>query len=224
VNLVIDQSSPIQPQVYEAIKMDIVKFHFVPGQVLSEKEISSHLDVSRTPVREAFIRLSQEGLVDIYPQRGTYVSYIKRKDIFESIFIREALEVAVLHALIPNLSGEKIQRLKEIIEFQRQSMEKNDIEPFYHWDEVLHKTMMEFSGYPSAWNVVQLAKSQQDRARYLTLPLDLRIAEVFSEHQQLLNAMIDKNHSLAEKVLRAHLRGVQSLLQKLYEQHQNYFI
>jgi len=63
-------------RIYHLIKEEIINLNFIPGLNISEKEISEKFKVSRTPVREAFVRLSQEGLLNIYPQKGTFVSLI----------------------------------------------------------------------------------------------------------------------------------------------------
>src|SRR5690554_2566058 len=82
--------------VYETVKNNILNLILKPGQMISEQEISGKLKVSRTPTREAFIKLSEEGLITIYPQKGSYVSLIDIDHVEESLFLREQMEVAVL--------------------------------------------------------------------------------------------------------------------------------
>ncbi|MCY9421621.1 GntR family transcriptional regulator, partial [Bacillus paralicheniformis] len=66
----------VRDQIYQMLKEEIMKFRLVPGELISEKEISERYEVSRTPVREAFLQLSREGLLEVYPQKGTRVSLI----------------------------------------------------------------------------------------------------------------------------------------------------
>src|SRR5690554_1967767 len=82
--------------VYEVLKINIINLKMPPGRQISEKEISVLLKVSRTPVREAFIKLSREGLLYVLPQRGTYISYIDMDAVEDARFIRESLEKSVL--------------------------------------------------------------------------------------------------------------------------------
>ena len=81
-------------KVFEYLYNDILFLKLKPGQLIKEKEISTKLDVSRTPIREALLKLEDEGLVEIYPQRGTYISKISIESVYESHFIRESIEIA----------------------------------------------------------------------------------------------------------------------------------
>src|SRR6188474_173705 len=92
---VIDTRAAIVPQIYAALRREIVTMALKPGQALSEKEIADRFGVSRQPVREAFIKLAEKELVQVMPQRGTYVSKISVRDLANARFVREAVEVAV---------------------------------------------------------------------------------------------------------------------------------
>lgn len=92
----IDPKQPIGAQVYALLKKMICNLSLQPNEALSEKELSVRLGVSRTPVREALIRLADETLVDVFPQRGTFVSPIRTNEVLEAQFLRETLETAVV--------------------------------------------------------------------------------------------------------------------------------
>lgn len=96
---------PISPQIYERLRRSITTLAILPSESLSEKDLAGQLGVSRTPVREAFIRLADEGLIDIFPQRGSFVAPIRMSDVEEAQFIREALEVAVVRRLAGRASA-----------------------------------------------------------------------------------------------------------------------
>lgn len=87
---------PVNQQIYRTLRQDIVTCVIPPGTLLSEKEISSRFNVSRQPVREAFIKLAEAGLVQVLPQRGTFVMKISAKRVADGRFIREAVETAVV--------------------------------------------------------------------------------------------------------------------------------
>ena len=91
-------------KVFEYLYNDILFLKLKPGQLIKEKEISTKLDVSRTPIREALLKLEDEGLVEIYPQRGTYISKISIESVYESHFIRESIEIATVKNAIEYLS------------------------------------------------------------------------------------------------------------------------
>jgi DNA-binding GntR family transcriptional regulator len=98
-SLVHPAGSSVQDRVYAALRKSIINLNLVPGTVISEKEISLRFQVSRTPVREALIHLSKEGLVQVIPQRGTMVSLIDPARVQQEFFLRECLETAILDSL-----------------------------------------------------------------------------------------------------------------------------
>ncbi len=91
----VDRRRPIVPQVHDALRDAIVRVAILPGQAISETEMAASFGVSRTPIREALIRLADEGLIDIYPQAGTFVSRIDLAAVREAQFVRQTLETAV---------------------------------------------------------------------------------------------------------------------------------
>ncbi|MCJ7688520.1 MAG: GntR family transcriptional regulator [Clostridiaceae bacterium] len=112
--------------VYQTIKENIVNLNIKPGNRISEKEISNLLNVSRTPVREAFIKLSKEGLLYVLPQRGTYISCIDLEKAEETRFIRESLERSVIKLAAENFPSELMTKLEENLKKQKEYIkEKN---------------------------------------------------------------------------------------------------
>ena len=112
-------------RVYQALKDAIVQLQLRPGNALRETEISKQLGVSRQPVREAFFKLADVGLVEIQPQRGTFVQLISRKAVENARFIREAVEVAVVRKAALEASDASIAAIKtHLIEQERASMRR----------------------------------------------------------------------------------------------------
>ena len=110
-DLAIDKNLSVAMQVHNYLRQQILRLDLKPGQALSEKELSLQLSVSRTPVREAFIRLSEEGLVDIFPQRGTIVAPIRMDEIKEAQFLREILETAIVRRAAENIEKKFLKLL-----------------------------------------------------------------------------------------------------------------
>lgn len=203
----LNYSHSIKDQVYEIVKHRIMTMQFKPGQALSEKELSENLQVSRTPVREAFIQLASDKLVKIYPQRGTLVSKISLASIYESGFIREALEVAVIHKLIEGIDNQGIRDLENLVEEQDHCRKSNNNEKFYKLDEAFHQKLSELSQYPATWEVLKSVKLQMDRARYLSLKAESRMQKIIDQHQLIVKAIIAKDPILGERHIRDHIRG-----------------
>jgi DNA-binding GntR family transcriptional regulator len=130
---------PITPQVYERLRRAITTLAMLPSEALSEKELSLQFGVSRTPVREAMIRLADEGLVDILPQRGSFVAPIRLRDVEEAQFIRESLEVAVARRLAAVRSLRFLAEIKINVARQETAVTDGDRGLFLELDEAFHR-------------------------------------------------------------------------------------
>jgi DNA-binding GntR family transcriptional regulator len=203
---------------------EIVALQFPPGQPLSEKELSIRYGVSRTPVREALIQLADDGLVEIYPQTGTFVARISVHGVTEAQFIREALECAALRRAVQLVTDEDVQRLEENLERQRTAYAANDIDTFYLLDEALHQALVERSGFPGVWRVAQRAKVHLNRARRLSLPTVSTIGELIEQHAGIVAAVAARDAARAESQLAEHLRMVLADLPALQRTYPDYFI
>lgn len=107
-----------QDKIYLQLRGEMMTLALKPGEVLRAQELAEHLGVSRTPVREAFIRLQRDGLVNILPQRETAVSLIDLGRVMQERFVRESLELGVAAQLSARGSIGCLQGLNELIERQ----------------------------------------------------------------------------------------------------------
>ncbi len=114
-------------QTYEIIQEAIVSLRFKPGDRLSVQKVSDRLGVSRTPVKEAFARLEQEGLVSVVPRRGTFVSPIEVKDIDEILEARALIEAFAATRAAEELSGEELEKVQSVLERQGEALEAGKI-------------------------------------------------------------------------------------------------
>ena len=118
----VEQGKTVGPQVYEILKQRIVYGELVPGRRISEVEISQDLMVSRQPVREAFLKLRDEGLVEIRPQRGTVVTKISVNAVNDARFIREAIEADIIRLLAEECDPAVVANLRKVVDLQRPSI------------------------------------------------------------------------------------------------------
>jgi DNA-binding GntR family transcriptional regulator len=161
-------SEALAPQIFRALRQAIVMLRVKPNQALSETEIAQRFGVSRQPVREAFIKLGEAGLVEIRPQRGTFVVPITRRDVMNARFIREAVEVAVVGELANKSTPATIKELRKLIDQQRAAASGNDWPAFLALDEAFHRRLAESAGHSHAWAMLEAIKAQMDRVRYLS--------------------------------------------------------
>ena len=153
--------------VYETLRRKVLALELPPGAALSENELAASLGVSRTPVRESLILLSQEGLVQIFPQVGSFVSRVDPARVADAQFLREAVELAALDDLPAELDPEQVEELRRnLAEQQRPGL---GLEEFFALDEAFHHALLRLSGHGSAWATVVSAKGHLDRARRLGL-------------------------------------------------------
>ncbi|ODC04966.1 GntR family transcriptional regulator [Terasakiispira papahanaumokuakeensis] len=199
-------SDPVRQRLYLVLRQSIVQGVLVPGQALSEKEVADSFSVSRQPVREAFIRLSEAGLVEVRPQRGTYVVKISQKAVLEARFVREAVEVAIVRqAASKGLSHALLDELHQLIDGQRQCIEPHDYQRFYRLDEAFHRTLAQGVEQHAAWKVIEDVRTQMDRVRYLSVPDATPIARLIEQHNSIVSAIEARNVATAEQAMRRHL-------------------
>lgn len=136
--------------IYDRLYADIVSLRMPPGMLLQEKRIADDFGVSRTPVREALLRLSEGGLIDIYPQSGTVVSRVPVSAIPEAVVVRKALEGTTVEAAALTASATDIARLDTIIARQRAHAATGNASSFHEEDEAFHEAITQISGYPAS--------------------------------------------------------------------------
>lgn len=210
-------------KLYQILKEEIINLNLEPGLSISEKGISEKFDVSRTPVREAFLLLSQEGLLDIYPQKGTFVSLIDLDAVEEARFLREHIERAVVRRACEKFPQEKIFFLEMNLRVQKMCMEKNDYRGYFQADEEFHKTIFEGCNKQRTWDTICQVEADFQRIRMLTLSSNLKVDDVYSQHIVIINSIKDKNPEIADKVMENHLTMVKYNLNELKKKYHEYF-
>jgi len=186
---------------------------------MSENEISLQFNTSRTPVRESFVRLSQEGLLDIYPQRGTVVSLIDLELVEEARFIREQLECAVIRLACDRFPSEQLKALRRNLMLQQACIEEQDYKKMFELDENFHLLIFEGCKKLNTWAVIQQVNVHLNRTRMLRLVSDHNWMNLFKQHQQMTDAIEGKDAVLAAKLMNEHLRLTitdQALLKQKY--------
>ena len=210
-------------QVYAALREEIVSAALEPGRRLSENELAEALGVSRTPVREALVRLRDERLVAIVPQLGTFVTLISTDAIADAAFVREALECSAIRLATERASERELEELQANLAAQERAEQSGDTEAFDRLDEALHRTLCELSGREIAWSLSRRANGHLDRVRRLSLPEPGYLGEMVAEHRAVVAAVANGDQDGAEAALRHHLRMVLSSLPSIRSAHPDYF-
>lgn len=210
-------------QIHALLRREIIAGRLLPRATLSEQDLSQRFGVSRTPVREALIKLAEENLVETYPQYGSFVSPIKLSDVFDSQFVREAIECAAIERAIERMNDEQVGALKKIMERQAMLESAGDEEGFFLADEQLHAFILDVAGHAKAWRVVENAKAQLDRVRFLTMRLPKKMSSVIAEHSVIVDRFIARDRAGAVEAMLTHVRGVFRSVEILQRENPGYF-
>ncbi|MGQ7847220.1 GntR family transcriptional regulator [Granulosicoccus sp. 3-233] len=204
-------------QIYDVLWQLIVSIRLLPGQLITEKEIAEALKASKTPVREALIRLEETGLVSVVPKSGTYVTPIRINTYIEACFIRLQLEIgAVRRAATYNANGRALEQLDEIIEQQSEALSREDFANFFLLDEALHRAFFEMAGVTGAWAVVKRTQSEIHRIRQLKHRFRIsRRSVVLRDHKAIVEAIRCGDSDEAQYALVRHIGSLEGELQEL---------
>jgi len=219
----LDRRAAIGPQAQQLLRRAIISARLPPGLPLSENELAARLGVSRTPVREALGRLAEEGLVDVFPQYGTFVAPIRLAEVLEARFIREALECAVIREAAASPRPDLVRRLRRLIEEQTEAAAGRDLDAFLDRDEDFHRAFSEATGHLRVWKVTQGEKYQMDRIRFLSLPRIQSLPELIDQHGAMVDAVEAGDVDAAEAVMRRHLRAIFKAIEELSESQPELF-
>jgi DNA-binding GntR family transcriptional regulator len=192
-------------RIYSELREELVSLQRRPGEPISEAQIALSYGLSRTPVREAILKLADEGLLDIFPQSGIFVARIPLAALPEAIIIRKALEETTARLAAERATSSQMLRLHSILQRQRECDAAKDREGFHQADEAFHAAIAEVAGYPGIWKLIQQVKVHVDRYRRLTLPQAGRMAEVIAEHMPILEAIEAHDPSAARLAMERHL-------------------
>ena len=196
----------VRDRILDDLRRRIISLQLPPGSPLSENELSQELGVSRTPVRESLILLREEGLVQVFPQIGSFVALVDAERVAQAQFVREAIECASLADADVDSKG--LEALRDILDRQRQAEADKDVEAFFPLDEEFHRCLLRLAGHETAWTAVNSAKAHLDRARRMSLIETRPLSTLIEQHCAVVDAIAHRDTASAVESLRSHLRGV----------------
>jgi DNA-binding GntR family transcriptional regulator len=222
-NLAIRRDEAPGRSVYAELRARILTAAARPGEALSETRVAAQFGVSRTPVREVFQRLSEEGLLRIVPQVGTFVAPIRLKAVHDGQFVRETLECRAVALAARNVTPTLLDELRRHLHAQARLIARRDHLGFFASDEAMHRTIMEMAGHPAVWEMIASAKVQLDRLRTLSLESPEWLRMIFAQHREIVELIAAKNRNGAERAMRAHLRTAFAAIERIAQDHAEFF-
>lgn len=214
---------PIAPQLFAALRQGIVELRLRPGEALSENDIAARFGVSRQPVREAFIKLSEAGLVEIRPSRGTYVMKISARELANARFVREAIECDIASNAGRLAGPEHVANLRRHLDRQRVAAAHNDYRSFNDLDEAFHRAIADIVECDYAWRIVESARVQTDRVRFLSLPDASPMPLLIRQHEAIVERLAANDPDGTEAAMRRHLREILVALPQIAAAHPDLF-
>jgi DNA-binding GntR family transcriptional regulator len=192
----------LSDQVYQVVRGLIVSGRVRPGEAVIEAALAARLGVSRTPVREALKRLSDEGLVDVFAQSGTFIAPMSRKALEEAYVIRTALEAESASRAAGRLTAAATEAFADNHEL---AISRGHFAEAIRLDDVFHHKIAEVNGLHMLWRAVDISKAQMDRGRHLAIPKPGLGAVTIREHRSILEAMLAGEADRAAQCMREHL-------------------
>ena len=206
------------PQVFEALLKLIIGLELEPGVVLPRAELAEHFGLSQTPIRDALIRLAEDGLVEIYPQHATVVSRIDIAAALEVHFLRRSIELEILRTVCELDVSEHtilVAKLNIHLLVQKRCLDPLNYAALAQSDLDFHREMYEAAGVLNLWDLVCQRSGQIDRLRRLNLPAEGKAQAIVKDHGAILDALVKRDKTAAENALRVHLGGTLSFVKEI---------
>ena len=204
--------------VYKSLKNDILHLQLLPGSAVSEIETAGKYNVSRTPVRDAFKALAAEGLLEVVPHVGTFVSYIDIREISDILFLREVVEQAVLRILSTTYTQAQILKIRlSLNEQQKLIHEMHSFTPeeqkeagarFLVLDNQFHELLFSLAGKKKIWDMLVNSNPQYERFRaLLNVGNPEAMTSLYEAHCEIVETVIAKDLDKLSQVITNHLYG-----------------
>jgi DNA-binding GntR family transcriptional regulator len=208
-------SPSLDKLAYEKIKEAILTFQFLPNAALVEGELASQLGISKTPVRDALMRLEKEGLVTRIPYKGTYVSDINNQDMANIFTIRIVLEGLAIHLATELLTEDDFQQMQKLIADHAEALKKGDVRGVSRINTEFHNIIVNCCSNPRLQQMLHNLDDHLKRYRLLSISQGTRTEKSVPEHQAILDAVRARDPKRAEEAMQIHLT---SAMQDLYDQ------
>ncbi|EKK5269712.1 GntR family transcriptional regulator [Cronobacter dublinensis] len=219
----LNPTQPVSQQIYRILRRDIVHCLIPPGTPLSEKEVSVRFDVSRQPVREAFIKLAENGLIQIRPQRGSFVNKISLRQVRNGCFVRQAIERAVVQRAATMLTDADLYQLEQNLNQQRTAIDRKQLSDFFQLDDEFHYRLTQVADCQLAWDTVENIKATIDRVRYMSLDHVSPPEMLLRQHNDIFHALEHRDPQAADETMRLHLQEISESVLLIRQENRDWF-
>jgi DNA-binding GntR family transcriptional regulator len=200
--------SALKDWAYDTIKESILNLRVPPGVQLHIEDLADQMGISRTPVREALLRLESDGLVRAVPRVGFFVTEISRRDLEDLFEVRALLEGHAAEGATFFLTDEDLAHIERLLEAGVSAVEQGDLDRFLETEIAFHTLLIERT--PNR-QLIAMMESLQDltyRERVLSLESLENVRESLVEHQRILEALRQRDGELAGRLMREHIWAI----------------
>jgi DNA-binding GntR family transcriptional regulator len=219
---VLDRTRQVAHQIHEILRDRILSVDLVPGTILSRASLQLEFGVSQTPVRDALMRLEEEGIVEVFPQYATVVARIDIGHARQAQFLRLSIELEAVRRLTKETPQQLAKDLEEILARQRHVASPQTYDLFDTLDKDFHRKIYEYANILNLWSTVRRQSVHLDRLRRLNLPMPGKMQNVLNDHQDIVDAIKSGHKEAATTALRKHLSGTLSIIDLISEQFPDY--
>ena len=202
--------------VYDELRNRILTMKYKPGRGLSTATLAKELNVSRSPIREALMKLSAENFVEMFPKKGSRVSLIDLDQTNDERFLRKSIELYALQNFIINRTNENLKEMKNYIEKQKKSSEEKDYVNLLHYDNLFHQVIFKGIGRLDVWRLVHYSSPNDTRIRLLTYALvNTSLDSNIENHEDIIHAAEKRDVKLATMIMEMHLTRADADISKI---------
>ncbi len=210
----IKQPLPLAKIAYKALRNSILTGKLIQGEIYNEMSLAKDLGISRTPVREALLELSSQGLISFLPRKGLIVNYPTKRDIEEIFELRKAIEIMAVE-IVANASPPcDLNKIEQSIKDQRRALKNKDFMAYMESDRVFHTTLSELTRNSRIVAIMENIRDMIHLIGYKVLGLEGRGDEVIAEHQRVLDAVKKGDEKAARKAMNEHLEQTIKAVEK----------
>jgi GntR family transcriptional regulator, rspAB operon transcriptional repressor len=214
----LDRRRPMRDQIYPLIRDMILTGVIKPGDPIDEKAIAAELSISRTPVREAVKKLSDEHLVDVVAQSGTRAAQVDAREIEQAYLIRRSLEMETAFQAASRMNEAHAETLHENLMLHERAIEQRQFVKAISLDDNFHRAIAQIAELPRLWNMIEISKAHLDRCRHMLIPRAGQAALTLEQHRAIIRALNTKKPDSAREAMRDHLDASYGKIALLFEE------
>ncbi|NME35520.1 MULTISPECIES: GntR family transcriptional regulator [Fusobacterium] len=225
-NVIKNKNENSRQYAYRVIKENIMVLNIEPGECISEIELGNLLNISRTPIREALVRLTEEKLIDVFPQKGSFVSKIDLKLVEEALFLRDLCEKKLLTMACEDKIPEPLLKsLEKNLAYQKIIIDFDEnLHKFFDLDNEFHSIIFEYYGKSNVWKSIKRLATHFDRLRLIDALQISNATKTFEQHQEIVNIIKYKKTDIIDPFVSEHLSKFKHVISTYLKKYPHYFL